>query len=391
MPRAVDLVEAWGGASPSPLAEAVARRRGAGLPVIDLVGASPTGEGLVFSPELLDESLAIGRAGLQPYQPDPRGQPGAREAIAATYGFGSPDDIFLTPGTSFAYWAIFRLLACEPGAEILVPRPSYPLFDDLAALSGCTTRHYHLSHRDRRGWWLDPEELAFQITPATRAVVLVSPHNPTGQVIDADTMRAIGELAARHHVALILDEVFRDQIHGEMAPSSLAHAEGAPLIFTFNGLSKGHGLPSMKVAWIAMGGADASWRARMGAALEYLLDSFLPVNELAQGATAPLLLKGAGEVRRLAGLLRDRLDAMIAEWRSAGIAVERPHGGPYVLVPLEWSADAAALALGLVEREGILMHPGGLYGLDTPHLVATCVARPPWPIDRIGARLAATR
>lgn len=383
----MSLLDDWGNATPSPLSAAIAHRRAADKLVIDHITASPTTEGIVFSPALLREAIDAGIASAQHYRPDARGRLDAREAIARVYGFPRAEDIILTPGTSFAYWAIFRLLAADGGGEVLVPSPSYPLFGDLAALAGCRTRHYHLTQRGDGPWRLDPDELEFQITPATRVIVLVSPHNPTGHVIDTKTMAAIGALAARHNIALVLDEVFRDLLVEATKPSSLGDAVDAPLTFTLNGLSKGHVLPTMKVAWMAVGGVDVAWRAQVLNALDYLLDTFLPVNEIAQGAAPILLLKGASEVARLNAILRGRLDTMLGEWREGGLDVLRPDGGPYLLFPVPMGVEATTIALELAEHDGVLVHPGELYGLATPHLVTTCVAQRPWGLDAIARRL----
>ena len=171
------LLHAWGHAAPSELADALDALAAAGRPVRDLVTANPQEHGLAFDDHLLGDILAAAARDARTYHPHPAGQPAAREAVAAYHGDGLPAaQVVLTPGTSFGYWAAFRLLADPPGGEVLCPSPTYPLFDDLARLAGLTVRRYHMHEAGGR-WAIDPDEVAFQVTPRTRAIAVVSPQD----------------------------------------------------------------------------------------------------------------------------------------------------------------------------------------------------------------------
>lgn len=388
------LLRDWGEAVPSELARAEEERRRRGEPIIDLVGANPQEEGFEFPQDLLLEIMAGAVRAARFYRPDPRGQRAAREAVARYHGEGlPPDHVILTPGTSLGYFYAFRLLA-EPGDEVLVPSPTYPLFDDLARLAGLKVRRYHLhpaagGHR----WEMDPREVDFQITPRTRIIAVVSPHNPTGTIASEEELRALGEIAARRRLAVVFDEVFREFIHagGGSAPVLRPASFGAPLTVTLNGLSKMLALPGIKAGWMAVQGEDVRWRERFLAAAEYLSDTFLPVSEVTQAALPRLLTDGIEAMRRGADLCRRRMAELTEAWRAAGRAIPAPEGGPYLTVPLPEGTtreEEEALALRLVRDHGILIHPGGLYSLPDPRLVMTCIRRPPWPVEVLGREFA---
>ncbi len=177
--------------------------------ITDLVAGNVTRHGIVFPPALLEEMLpaAARRRGI--YLPDPLGQPEAREAVSQYYRESGVDipasRVLLTPGTSVSYWYSFKLLA-DQGDEILCPRPSYPLFDYIAALSGVKMISYPLN--ENRGWQIDLERLESVISTRTRAVVLISPHNPTGHVAGVAELEGLAEIARRHRLAIVSDEVF---------------------------------------------------------------------------------------------------------------------------------------------------------------------------------------
>ncbi len=364
------LLADWSAPHPSLLSEAIARRRASGLPLLDLITANPHEHGFACDPALVERAMLHGLRERAVYRPDPRGFIEARQAIAEWHG-ASAEHVILTPGTSLAYFYAFRLLA-ERG-EVLCPTPTYPLFDDLARLAGVGVRRYHLGCREGR-WFIDPEEVEFQVTPATRVLVLVSPHNPTGHVVGDEEMEALCALARRHGLAIVFDEVFRDVLHRvDRAPRPSWH--GAPLSVTLNGLSKRLALPGLKAGWMVVEG-DAPRRDALLHALEYLSDTLLPVNEAVQGALPLLMREGESEVRRLAVLASARVRTMLAAARDAGFAMAEPDGGIYGLLPLgeEWKGREETLAIDLVEQRGVLLHPGSLYGIEAPHLVMTATS-----------------
>ena len=188
-----------------------------------------------------------------------------------------------------SYWYCFKLLA-EAGDEILTPQPSYPLFDYIAKLCGVQLRHYRL--REDRGWAIDLNHLEDQITTKTRAIVLISPHNPTGMVAGESDLRALAEIAARHNLPIISDEVFSEFLFG-MESLPRPASTNAPLVFTLNGFSKMFALPGMKIGWIGLSG-DPRLVSKSLSALELISDTFLPVNEIAQFAVPQIFQQGLG-------------------------------------------------------------------------------------------------
>ncbi|MDX2177633.1 MAG: pyridoxal phosphate-dependent aminotransferase [Candidatus Sumerlaeia bacterium] len=381
------LAEDWSRGEPSPLAEAAARRRAAGLPLLDLVTDWPDRHGIVFPAELLAAHWDSARAALAAYRPDPRGQPSAREAVSrfdARRGVSTdPARVVLTPGTSFAYWALLRLLA-EPGDDILVPRPSYPLFDDLARAAGVRLRNYHLRREGPR-WILDPDEVAFQCTPRTRAVVVVSPHNPTGHAASSGELDGLAAVCRDRGLPLLVDEVFAE------FPQRLARVErpaaraGAfPLVCALNGLSKLAQLPGLKAAWVSVHG-DAAESAKLTEALAYLLDAFLPVSEPTQALLPPLLDAVDPVATAFAAEFRARMAALGNALAEAALPSAEPDAGVYRLIDTPHGAALEARLVELVEERGVLLHPGHLYGLDPGIAVATAVARPAALRDGIAA------
>ena len=353
-------VRGWAQAGPNPLTAAVVAHRAAGHPLIDLVGAGLHESGLGVPEDLLRSLAAEAAPWAGRYRPDPRGQRDAREAVAAFYARrGLPTDardIVLTPGTSMAYLYLLRLL-CNPGDEVLVPRPGYPLFDDLCVFAGVKQRFYHLAVEEGR-WRLDLDDLAFQCTPRTRMVMLVSPHNPLGLVLPAPDLVAVSALCERSAMALVFDEVF-----SEFVGAPLPRPPAGPLTIMLNGLSKMLSLPGLKVGWMRV----SPTATPLVEALEYASDLFLPVSEISQAMTAPLLARADTLSAISAVELRRR--RTIAEG-----ALQRPvvaaDGGVYVCVPVVQDEDA--LALRALEA-GVLVHPGHFYALEG-HLVFTCIA-----------------
>jgi alanine-synthesizing transaminase len=382
------LAEYWGEAHLSDWSQAVESAQRSGIRIYDLITASPLENRFDFPREELREILARASASLSSYHPDPRGQFSARRAIADYHGTRvSPNQVILTPGTSVSYFYAFRLLG-DPDDEILCPSPTYPLFDDLARLAGLKVRRYHLHTpiaANDAHWLIDPEEVRFQITPRTRALVLVSPHNPIGTVISDGEFSAVGQIAREHDLPIIFDEVFREFVHREEIAVHRPSEFLPPLCITLNGFSKMLALPGIKAGWLVVEG-DESRSHEFLNACEYLSDTLLPVSELTQAAI-PDLMKS---VPRVAATLRarytERMTAFVQAWQAAGFDVKLPEAGSYLCVPLpeRWRGRDESLACDLA-REGILLHPGSFYGFDSPWLVSTCILPPPWPVERVSA------
>ncbi len=286
------------------------------------------------------------------------------------------ENVVLTPGTSMAYLYILRLLV-EPGQEILVPSPGYPLFDDLCVFAGVRMRYYQM-RQDGGRWSLDLDELAFQCTSGTRAVMLVSPHNPLGYVFSSKELETVTALCRERGMALVFDEVFsefaatgRTSAGPEAFPPPLARPHGAPLSICLNGLSKMLALPGLKLGWMLVDG-DREFVRPFLEALEYTSDLFLPVSEPAQAMLAPLLddadciaSRSAEEIARRRALVKTMLD----------VPVVASEGGVYVCVPLPDGLDEDTVVLSALDR-GVLLHPGHFYRLPG-HIVFTCVAASP--------------
>jgi hypothetical protein len=345
--------------SPNPLSLALDRRRAEGRPYLDLTVSNPTRCGFPY-PEAEILAALAGPAVLG-YQPEARGAESARAAIAGYHGNGlEAEDLQLTASTSEAYAWLFKLL-CDPGDQVLVPSPSYPLFHWLATLEGLEARTVPALGLD--GWSLDLQGLRAACGPRTRVLVVVNPNNPTGHFLNRDDWRVLLDLCAERGLALLVDEVFGDYAL-EPRPDTLATAmaerdPGCPL-FVLSGLSKIAALPQIKLGWIAARGAQA--RALLEP-LGFIADQYLSVSASAQVA-APALLALAPGIR--AGI-RDRLRSNLATLDR--LLAGHPHlsrlpveGGWSVLLrrPALDSGDACALAL---LEAGVLVHPGHFFDL----------------------------
>jgi alanine-synthesizing transaminase len=357
--------------------------RGQGHTVLDLVRGNVNEHGIVFPPEVLDQILRQAADAARIYRPDSFGQQALREAIAAYYGGRIPaGHILITPGTSVSYWYCFKLLA-EAGDEILTPRPSYPLFDYIAQLCGVRLTTYRLL--ENREWAIDLEHLEHQITTKTRAIVLISPHNPTGMVADAAALDGLAEIASRHELPIIADEVFSEFLFGGLTHLPRPAWTRAPLVFTLNGFSKMFALPGFKIGWAAVSG-DPSLVSKTMSALELISDTFLPVNEIAQFAAPQIFARGA----EFLGNYKD----WVLRCRTAAVAAladrmfVEPRGGFYITLGLDDDEEEAA-AGRLLRESHILVHPGFYYDIPPNHLVMTFIedpARITEAFERVAAR-----
>jgi aspartate/methionine/tyrosine aminotransferase len=336
--------------------------------VIDLVRGNVNEHGIVFPPNLLNAILHDASESARVYRPDSFGQTPAREAVARYYNGHIPSSqIVMTPGTSVSYWYCFKLLA-EAGDEILTPQPSYPLFDYIAKLCGVQLRHYRL--REDRGWAIDLNHLEDQITTKTRAIVLISPHNPTGMVAGDADLRGLAEIASRHSLPIISDEVFSEFLFG-MDSLPRPASTTAPLVFTLNGISKMFALPGMKIGWIGLTG-DPELVAKSLSALELISDTFLPVNEIAQFAVPQLFEQGRDFLsgyRKWIGTCRSAAIAALA-----GCTFAEPRGGFYITLPIP--GDEEKSAARLLGEAHVLVHPGYFYDIRPDHLVMTFIHEP---------------
>ncbi len=340
---------------------AIAAALAAAPPPFDLTVSNPTTLGLPYPPTLLD-ALAD-PAGLV-YRPHPRGMAAARRAMAAELArtgiLVDPERLVLTASTSEAYAFLFKLL-CDPGDVVLVPAPSYPLFEHLARVEGVVAAPYRLD--PDAGWRIEFASLD-DAGPRVRAVVVVHPNNPTGSfVADADRATLVDRCAARGW-ALIADEVFRDYPLGvPAAPASFA-GETATLTFTLGGLSKSLGLPQLKLAWIVTSG-PASLCAEAMERLEYIADTFLSVATPVQLALPALLRQGSAVRDAIRRRCRGNLDALrTAVASQPEVTLHVPEGGWSAVLRIPAVIPEEALVVQLIQQDGVAVYPG--YFFDFP-------------------------
>lgn len=338
------------------LTRAFEERRARGLPVLDLTATNPTRAGIPYPEEELAEILR--RAAGPVYEPHPRGSLAAREALAASLSC-SPDDLVLTASTSESYSYLFKLFG-DPGDEVLTTAPSYPLLDSLAALEGLSLAHVHLA--PGRRFALDVERVELSLSHRTRLLALVHPGNPTGAFLSPQEQAAVCELCASQGLPLISDEVFADYPLAESpraGPTAAASREA--LSFSLGGLSKSAGLPSWKLGWIRVGG-PADLRRRAVAALEMVADSYLSVGTQVQRAL-PEVLELAPRIR---SAILDRVRGNLATLREVmKTALLEPAGGWSAVLRFTLPQSDEELALEVLERTGVLVHPGYFFDFST--------------------------
>jgi len=373
--------------APNRLAAAAAARRAAGREVLDLSGSNPTRAGLPAPRDLL-QGLAD-PAGLV-YEPEPLGRRAAREAVAADYacrGIATDADrVVLTASTSEAYAWLLKLL-CDPGDGILVPRPSYPLFDYLAGLEEVEVGSYPLLFDGL--WHVDAEAVRAALTPRTRAVFVVSPNNPTGSWLSRSGAAALGTLCAERGLAIVSDEVFADfplQPRPDRQPS-LAE-DGPALSFALGGLSKACGLPQLKLAWIAVAG-PAPLRREALERLELIADTYLSVATPVQHALPALLARREDLAGPIRARLSESLSALDETLAAPGCPVGRleVEGGWSAVLRVPATGGDEEQAAALLERRGVLLHPGSFYGFARPGHRVVSLLTPPELLRRGTLRL----
>jgi len=372
----------WNAAS-HPLSLALQDKLASGREVFDLTDANPTRVGLDYPVrEILD---ALARPEAMIYNPSPQGLPVARQAISGYYReVGKTvcaDDILLTAGTSEAYGLLFKILA-DPGDEILIPRPGYPLITHLAGFENLICHSYPLRYHEEKGWRIDLDVMEALITARTRALIVVNPNNPTGSYIKASELAAVDALCRRHDLALIVDEVFSDFV-GSAASGGVRTTVNrtTALTFVLSGVSKILGLPHLKLAWIVCGG-DPVRAARARTHLATLMDFYLSVATPVQVGAPQLLARRAA----IQGRIRVRLDenARFLEARIKGagnLKLLIREGGWYALLAIEDFVTDDTRALTLLEADDTLIHPGSFFDFQREGVVILSLLPAP---DRFG-------
>jgi alanine-synthesizing transaminase len=372
----------------SDLARAHRERVAAGLSTADLTASNPTRCGFAYPAFLLD-ALTDPRA--LEYDPQPRGLLHTREAVCEYYAAHSvsldPNQIVLTTSTSEAYSFLLRLL-CDPGDEILIPQPSYPLFDFLAGLDDVRLKAAPLVYEN--GWQIDAEGIRRAVTPQTRAIVIVHPNNPTGHYTKPWEAEELARMCREFGLSLIVDEVFLDYSFGGKVASFACGIEGVA-VYVVSGLSKIAGLPQMKAAWIVAAGPAATGpeseqapndaRNDAIARLEVIADTFLSMNAPVQLAL-PAWLGGRAAIQEQ---IRQRTAANLAELDRALEAVNsieqlkavqrlKVEGGWYAVLRIPAIEPDERTVLALLER-GVWVHPGYFFGMaESGWLVVSLLA-----------------
>ena len=361
---------------PNPLTRVVSDLRADAMPLIDLTASNPTTCGFDYPLDLL-EGLADRRA--LRYEPQPFGLDSAREAVAADYARRSvavaPGRVALTASSSDSYSLLFKLL-CDPGDSALVPAPSYPLFEHLARLDGVTVRPYRLEYHGR--WMLDVHELGAIADARTRAVLAVSPNNPTGSILTRGETSELHAFCASRGLALVGDEVFCDYLlmpGADGSPSVLD--EGQALAISLGGLSKSVGLPQLKLGWMAIGGPDSLVRPALQR-LEIIADTYLSVATPVQVAVSHLLEHGAPVRQQIADrvLLNYNVLRSLAEHYPA-CRVLPAEGGWSAVVQGPAIMPDEARAIALAQKSGVLVYPGYFFDFDRDGYVVMSLLVPP--------------
>jgi aspartate/methionine/tyrosine aminotransferase len=363
--------------SPNALSRAIEEVRASGGGILDLTISNPTEAGVRPDADVVLAALANPEA--MHYDPQPRGLLKARQAVCHYYREShevfdlDPERLILTTSTSEAYSYVFRLL-CNPADEVLVPKPSYPLFEFLADLADVKLVPYPLLYD--HGWQIDFDSLYKTATARSRAVILVHPNNPTGSYVSAAETSALNAFCCDHGLALIVDEVFLDYAHdGALRSSFVTNADA--LTFTLSGVSKISALPQMKLAWVATSGPEEMVGAA-GARLEIVADTYLSMNAPVQLA-APVLLD---QRKQIQPILLDRLRANLAE--LDGQLASHPsctrlqvEGGWYVVLRVPVIESDEDLAIRLLRQASVSVHPGHFYDFPNEgHLVLSLITEP---------------
>jgi alanine-synthesizing transaminase len=341
------------------LSAALAAHRAAGKPLIDLTVSNPTECGFQYDEEAVLGALRNPSA--MRYEPNPRGLDVARGAVARYYGEREAavlnDDIFLTTSTSEAYSFVFRTL-CDPEDELLIPEPSYPLFEFLADIQDVRLVRYPLVYD--HGWQIDFHALEQAMTPRTRGVIVVHPNNPTGHFVKPEETRKMNEICAAREIAIIADEVFLDFALRDVRPATFA-ANPSALTFTMSGLSKICGLPQMKAAWLIVSGPEA-WKAEALARIEVIADTYLSMNAPVQWAMPVLLAQRYSFQKQLMARVKENLselDRQLAEQKPCSrLEVE---GGWNAVLRVPATRSDEELALELLATKSVYVHPGHFY------------------------------
>lgn len=351
--------------APNRLAQALEASRRAGRDLIDLTESNPTKVDLIYPPDVL---RGLGAPESLIYAPEPLGTLAARRGVSASFaarGFDVPPErIALTASTSEAYSLLFKVL-CEPGDEVLVPRPSYPLFEHLTRLDAVAAIPYDLEYHGR--WSIDLESVERAASPRARAVLVVHPNNPTGSFVKPDELDRIAALCAARDMAIVADEVFAEY---ELEPGAARAAARVPdrtdvLTFSLGGLSKSVGLPQVKLGWMAMAGPTREVERAL-TRIEFACDAYLSVSTPVQIAAGELLDHGADVRRQIQSRVAANYRSLFDMASGSPVChVMHAEGGWSAILRVPAIESEEEMVLTLLDHEGVLIHPG--YFFDFPH------------------------
>ncbi|MEJ2636949.1 MAG: pyridoxal phosphate-dependent aminotransferase [Calditrichia bacterium] len=349
--------------SPNPLISLLEKKRNAGEQIFDLTESNPTRAGFQYDPDVILGALNAPRSLI--YEPSPQGLPETRRAIAGYYQDRGvpvdPDSLFLTASTSEAYAFLFKLLA-NPGDEILIPAPGYPLFEFLSQLESVKFHSYPSSYDSENGWQIDLEILSATISTKTVAIVVVNPNNPTGVYLKEYEFEFINQLCMDHKLALIIDEVFwdyRTATHLKNISEGLNNPRA--LTFVLNGFSKLLGLPQLKLGWIHLNGPE-ELRSEARARLEIIADTYLSVSTPVQHAAERLFTQKDTIQEQILSRIQTNLFFLNEETPKApGWHVLRREGGWYAVLQIPEHISDEEMTINLLEKENVLIHPGYFY------------------------------
>ncbi len=367
--------------APNRLSKQLEERRRRGLLVLDLTESNPTRCGFNYDVQEVLGALTDARS--LTYDPDPRGPLASRLAVVDYYAERgielTPEQLFLTTSTSEAYSFVFRLLA-DPGDNVLVPRPSYPLLDFLARLDSVELNSYSLLYD--QGWQIDLGSLERALTPRTRAIVVIHPNNPTGSYVRPEERQALLEWCSKRQLALVADEVFFDYALGPDAAEgnrrAASHAGTCEtLTFTLSGLSKISALPQMKLAWVVVSGPGEILRDVL-TRLELIADTYLSLSlPLAHALPRLLDLRRSMQpqiLKRVRSNLR-RLDEQISP--ASPVTRLKAEGGWNAILRLPSIQSDEDWAIELLREDGVLVHPGHFYDFASEgFLVVSLLTKP---------------
>ncbi|TGK08506.1 pyridoxal phosphate-dependent aminotransferase [Leptospira selangorensis] len=329
---------------------------------IDLTISNPTKVGLVYPREAILHSLEKQES--MEYDPNPKGTQNARKSIIGYYKEKghtiSEEDLFLTSSSSEAYSYLIKLL-CNPGEEVLIPSPGYPLFEFLSLLDGVEFNSYKLDQNAE--WKIDFEDLNSKITNKTKILFLVSPNNPTGNLLTSEEFEKLKIISKTKGIALVLDEVFSDYLH-EKDPNQIDFFQTDFPIFVVNGISKILALPQMKLSWIHVGG-PTNWKKECKERLEIIADTYLSVGTPIQYALPELFqwrnMIQSQVLRRISRNLQ-----VLESFHSSnpGIVYTSPKGGWYAVLQSPSFLNDEDFSYRLLEKEKVLVHPGSMFGFE---------------------------